>query len=123
MVYPLTPKSLKAIMKPAVIRTFVMFDELKVTMGVGQIYFKRPSRFHLARIMINPAARGKGHGRTLVELLMEKSWKVPNKYFTLNVNFGNERAQKLYESLGFVISPPEEGSFSETSYFMRKVEE
>lgn len=121
MVYPLTPKSLKTIMKPNLVRTFVMIDERLALMGVGQIYFKRPSRYHLARIIVNPAARGKGYGRTLVELLMAKSWSVADKYFTLNVNFGNERAQNLYESLGFVTSPPETGSFSETSHFMKKI--
>jgi ribosomal protein S18 acetylase RimI-like enzyme len=122
MVYPLTPEILIGLINPKVVRTFVMVDEADAVMGVGQIYFKEPSRFHLARIMVDPAARGQGHGRKLVEMLMNRSWIVPDRYFTLNVNFKNKRAQNLYESLGFVVSPAEEGSFSETSYFMKKVE-
>ena len=120
MIYPLTTESLKEIMRPGLIRTYTLIDEAEAILGIGQVYFARPNRFHLARIMVNPAVRGQGHGRRLVELLMEKSWNIPGKYFTLNVNFGNDRARKLYESMGFKISPAEEGSFSETSYFMKK---
>jgi len=120
MVYPLTPEILIKIIKPKVVRTFTMVDENESVMGIGQIYFQGPSRFHLARIMVNPAARGQGYGRKLVEMLMNRSWIVPGRYFTLNVNFDNYRAKNLYESLGFVVSPAEEGSFSETSYFMKK---
>ena len=120
MTYPLTAGSLKRIMKPNLVRTYTMIDQLEKITGIGQLYFQKPSRFHLARIMVNPAVRGQGYGRKLVELLMDKSWAVPDKYFTLNVNFGNDRARALYESLGFVIAEAETGSFSETSHFMKK---
>ena len=121
MVYPLTPESLKLIMKPNLVHTYTMVDHAETVTGIGQLYFQKPSRFHLARIMVNPISRGKGYGRKLVQFLMDKSWAVPDKYFTLNVNFGNDRAQALYESLGFVIAEAEVGSFSETSHFMKKI--
>ena len=121
MIYPLTTESLKRIMKPHLVDTYTMVDEAEMMMGTGQIYFKKPSRFHLARIMVNPSGRGRGYGRQLVNALMEKSWNVPEKYFTLNVNFGNDRARALYESLGFALAEAEAGSFSETSHFMKKV--
>ena len=122
MVYPLTVDELKSIIKPEEVDTFVMVDEADTVVGTAQFYFMEPSRFHLARIMVKPDERGKGYGRKLVNLLIAQTWDVPNKYFTLNVNFGNDRARALYESLGFAIADPETGSFSKTSHFMKKVE-
>ena len=119
MVYPLTVDGLKSIIKPNEVNTFVMVNEADQVVGTAQFYFMEPSRFHLARIMVKPDARGKGYGRKLVNLLMAETWSVPNKYFTLNVNFGNDKARALYESLGFAIAEPESGNFSNTSHFMR----
>ncbi len=121
MVYPLTVESLKEIMKPDETKVFVMVDDLEMVVGTAQFYFMPPSRFHFARIMVKPDKRGKGYGRTLVTLLMAETWSVPEQYLTLNVNFGNDRARALYESLGFAIAEPEAGNFSKTSHFMRKV--
>ncbi|MEM8863735.1 MAG: GNAT family N-acetyltransferase, partial [Chloroflexota bacterium] len=118
MVYPLTADELKNIIKPEEVDTFVMVDEDETVVGTAQFYFTESGRFHLARIMVKPDERGKGYGRTLVNLLMAQTWAVPNKYFTLNVNHGNDRARALYESLGFAIAEPETGSFSETAHFM-----
>ena len=120
MVFPLSVEKLKQIIQPEKVDTFVMVDEADTILGIGQFYFSDPSRFHLARIMVKPDERGKGYGRKLVNLLMDQSWSVPNKYFTLNVNFGNDRARALYESLGFVVAEPESGSFNTTSHFMKK---
>ncbi len=120
MVYPISVRDLINIIKPEEVDTFVMVDEADSVVGTAQFYFMPPSRFHLARIMVKPDARGKGFGRTLVNLLMAQTWDVADKYFTLNVNFGNDRARALYESLGFAIAEPETGNFSKTSHFMRK---
>ncbi|MEM9777242.1 MAG: GNAT family N-acetyltransferase, partial [Chloroflexota bacterium] len=120
MAFPLTVEELKSIIKPDEVHTFVMVHETDIVLGTAQFYFAEPSRFHLARIMVKPDERGKGYGRKLVNLLMGQTWDVPNKYFTLNVNFGNDKARALYESLGFAIAEPEQGSFSKTAHFMRK---
>lgn len=121
MGFPLSVGKLKSIIQPEKVDTFVMVDEANQVLGMAQFYFSHPNRFHLARIIVKPNERGQGYGRKLVTLLMDQAWSVPGKYFTLNVNHGNERARALYESLGFAIAEPETGSFNKTSHFMKKV--
>ena len=121
MPYPLTVDILKGAMDLEKNKVFVMIDDVNSVVGTAQFYFMEPSRFHLARIMVKPDERGKGYGRKLVNLIMAETWSVPEKYFTLNVNFGNDKAHALYESLGFAITTPETGNFSKTSHFMKKV--
>lgn len=121
MTYPITVDFLEDQLRPTVDTTFVMIDERYDLLAFGQIQFREPSRFHLARLIVNPDVRGQGYGRTLVELLMAQAADLSDRFFTLNVNRNNEIAQNLYLSLGFQFAPHPLGStFSETSLFMRK---
>ena len=57
---------------------------------------------HITNIAITEAERGKGIGRKLTEALMQYLSNLGASYATLEVRVSNERAQHLYNSLGFV---------------------
>lgn len=50
---------------------------------------------------VNEAARGKGHGRTLVTAAIQRARSRGCRRIQLDVNLDNGPALKLYESLGF----------------------
>lgn len=57
---------------------------------------------HITNIAIVENERGKGYGRVLTEGLMHYLSNLGASHATLEVRVSNLRAQKLYESLGFV---------------------
>ena len=57
---------------------------------------------HITNIAVAEAERGKGVGRALVEALMRYISNLGAAYATLEVRVSNLRAQRLYESVGFV---------------------
>lgn len=60
------------------------------------------NRGHLGFIVVNPEARGKGYGRSMVELALEYAFKILGlQAVTLGVYDHNEPAKRCYASLGF----------------------
>jgi len=57
---------------------------------------------HITNIAVAEAERGQGIGRRLVEALMQYLSNLGAAYATLEVRVSNERAQHLYESVGFI---------------------
>lgn len=57
---------------------------------------------HITNIAVKPSARGKGHGKTLVQGMIDYGIKNGYKHMTLEVRVGNQSAIKLYEVMGFV---------------------
>ena len=57
---------------------------------------------HITNIAIEEGERGQGIGRKLTEALMQYISNLGAAYATLEVRVSNERAQRLYKSLGFV---------------------
>ena len=57
---------------------------------------------HITNIAVAEAERGQGIGRRLVEALMQYLSNLGASYTTLEVRVSNERAQHLYESVGFI---------------------
>ena len=57
---------------------------------------------HITNIAVAEAERGRGVGRRLTEALMQYISNLGAAYATLEVRVSNERAQRLYKSLGFV---------------------
>ncbi len=57
---------------------------------------------HITNIAVAEAERGQGIGRRLVEALMQYLSNLGASYATLEVRVSNERAQHLYESVGFI---------------------
>ena len=74
---------------------------------------------HLALIMITlgmgllPPWRGQGIGRRLIETAIAAAWRQGFQRIELTVNEGNERALRLYRSVGFVV----EGRFRQAVRF------
>jgi ribosomal protein S18 acetylase RimI-like enzyme len=53
---------------------------------------------------VHPDSRGRGAGRNLLEALLSEVESVPGlRSVRLSVTVGNDRAQQLYESLGFTV--------------------
>lgn len=57
---------------------------------------------HITNIAVAEEERGRGVGRMLTEALMQYISNLGAAYATLEVRVSNERAQRLYKSLGFV---------------------
>ena len=57
---------------------------------------------HITNIAVEEGERGQGIGRKLTEALMQYISNLGAAYATLEVRVSNERAQRLYKSLGFV---------------------
>jgi ribosomal protein S18 acetylase RimI-like enzyme len=56
---------------------------------------------HLAQIAVLPELQGTGVGRALLDYSIAKMASSGYETLTLMVSLGNDRAQKLYEALGF----------------------
>ncbi len=87
----------------------------------GQLVRKGPARGHLARLIVNPLLRGKGHGEALVRELLEKARDESFERVSLNVDRSNLPAVSLYVKLGFRESPrpPDEPESHGSSYMER----
>ncbi len=57
---------------------------------------------HMTNIAVSEECRGRGIGRKLMECLLQYASDLGVSYMTLEVRAGNEKAQSLYRSLGFV---------------------
>ena len=84
--------------------TFALIDPEGKVAGLGQTLWRDPDTVHLGRIIVSPALRGKGLGRTLCRLLIQAGSTLyhPAK-FTLNVDKDNAPAYNLYGALGFKV--------------------
>lgn len=85
--------------------SFVCIESSGEFVGFGQ-YYLRVGRCHLSRLAIAPDRRGRGCGSWLVSALVatgSEILQVPE--CSLFVAFGNTRAERLYERLGFTSVP------------------
>jgi len=62
---------------------------------------KRTGRLHIDSIIVDPAQRGKGIGRAMMEHVVEQHG---HEELRLVVAQGNHAALRLYQSLGFAIT-------------------
>jgi ribosomal protein S18 acetylase RimI-like enzyme len=76
----------------------------------GQLVRKSPDRGHLARLVVKPELRGKGHGETLVRALLDRARIESFERVSLNVHSANLPAISLYLKMGFTDAgrPPDE---------------
>lgn len=98
--------------------SYCLADHTGAVLGFGQ-YWPRPGdTIHLLRIIVSPALRGRGFGRTLCSQLIARALvAAPSRALTLNVYRGNEVAVALYEGLGFKVVPEKSNG---DSLFMEK---
>lgn len=82
-------------------QSFALADE-RHALGFGQILQRGEGWMHMARLIIDPAQRGRGYGRVLAQLLFEKALTYPDvEQITLYVLRTNVPAVRIYEQLGF----------------------
>ena len=87
----------------------------------GQSY-ERTGRGHLARLVVNPAMRGRGVGKRLIQHIIG-ALEASQDYdeYSLFVYRHNEPAYRCYRSLGFsVVDYPEDAAMPDRCFFLTK---
>lgn len=78
--------------------------------------------FYISRVVIDPARRGAGLGRALVERTMERQRAQGFRRFRLDVSGDNEAALRTYHGLGFhVVSTAESPAHGLRYHAMERV--
>jgi [ribosomal protein S18]-alanine N-acetyltransferase len=81
--------------------------EDETVVGHAQLISSDPDSGHLARLAVAPSFQGHGYGRAVVAAVLANACLLGLQFVTLNVYRDNERAIRLYRSLGFVeLSSP-----------------
>jgi ribosomal protein S18 acetylase RimI-like enzyme len=65
----------------------------------------RPGEAHVRMLGLDPAARGRGIGRRLMDAALEEARAGGKTVMTLNTTRRMRAAQRMYESMGFVRGP------------------
>lgn len=94
--------------------SYVWGSEEKL-IAFGQIVEKPDDRRHLARIIVNPLVRRRGHGEAFVRELLKNA---SSTRVSLNVAKRNSSAVALYRKLGFAeaVRPPDESASANSHY-------
>lgn len=99
--YPFTAETFFRDLKWSSIDSYSLVDASGEVVGFGQVYDKL-NRHHLARIVINPKHRGKGHGAELLASLIGEGRNAdPQKEYSLYVYKRNSVAIRCYRGVGF----------------------
>lgn len=69
---------------------------------------------HLLNIAVHPGSRGRGIGRALLAECIRRSARRGASRIFLEVRAGNEAAQRLYRSAGFVFRGVRKGYYTDT---------
>jgi ribosomal protein S18 acetylase RimI-like enzyme len=117
--YPFTTETFLADSKLASLPSYVLVEERAEPCGFGQFYL-RAGRCHLSRLAVAPAARGRGLGTRLIELLLRTGKTTLGvSESSLFVHITNLSAIALYERLGFARTDyPEPGLEIPHSHYM-----
>jgi ribosomal protein S18 acetylase RimI-like enzyme len=76
-------------------------------LAIGRLSVDRTTPdLHLVEISLTPEWRGRGVGGALIARLQDEVRRGPAARIILNVERTNPSAQRLYQRLGFVESPP-----------------
>lgn len=81
-------------------RSVVMLDAQMTVLGFAFVQ-KILDEAHLLDIAIEPARRGKGYGRQLMQYLLSEAMPADIAHWFLEVRASNSAAIALYNSLGF----------------------
>lgn len=103
--YPATPKSAWSDIEASEQNTYALINAEGQMVAFGQILRREGGIVHLARLVVDPASRGRGVGRGLyVALMKEGRLEHSVNAFTLKVYEANKPAFHLYQSLGFELN-------------------
>jgi ribosomal protein S18 acetylase RimI-like enzyme len=72
----------------------IVSDRVRLAAGV------RRRRFHLDELIVDPACRRQGFGRTMLEHIKEIAAKEAPSYIIVNCDFMNVAARRTYEAAG-----------------------
>ena len=101
--WPATPESFWEDINNADATSFALVGSDNQMLGFGQVRHREQKYGHLARVVISPAHRGQGLGRTLCSNLMREAPTLhPITAYSLFVYDDNTPAIRLYDSLGFL---------------------
>jgi len=82
--------------------SYCLAEGAGAVVGFGQYWVRTPGSVHLGRVIVAPAARGRGYGRLLCRLLMAQAVSATGaSAITLRVYRDNVVALRVYASLGF----------------------
>jgi GrpB-like predicted nucleotidyltransferase (UPF0157 family)/ribosomal protein S18 acetylase RimI-like enzyme len=116
--YPLDLDVLPAQLHLDATQSVCLFDGHDLV-AFGQLAAADRERLHLMRVIVEPTARGKGFGRSLVGELLRRARDGGYARVSLKVDRGNPAAIALYESVGFRrAEPPAAGAPSAASWYM-----
>lgn len=121
--YPPDPELLPADIELNSADSVVLLEDLKL-LAFGQLLEKDAANGHLARLIVCPEQRRRGHGASLVRELLRRARERGYRMVTLNVDRDNDAAQALYRSLGFRHGrrPPGEYASPQSEYMIRELE-
>lgn len=116
--YPIDVSSLPDALEFATSQAFALCDEGRDLVAFGQLVRKTARRGHLARLIVDPARRGKGHGEELARSLIDRARQEGFERISLNVDVTNEAAISLYLKVGFADAarPVDEPETSSARY-------
>ncbi len=102
--FPLDREQLSMYLEDPLRKVYVVVNEGQA-IGHAEIYRESADIVKLCRILIgDPAARGKGYGRKLIPLLMERAFSDPDvQSLKLHVFDWNTAAIRCYEGAGFKL--------------------
>ena len=101
--WPATPGSFWEDINNSDATTFAYDSPETGLVAFGQVRFREQTYGHLARVIVSPAQRGRGHGRAVCVALMREAPRLhPITAYSLYVFPDNHHAIGLYRSLGFV---------------------
>jgi len=102
--------------------SYSLLDDTGRLAGFGQ-YYEKLGRCHLARLVISPALRGRGHGYGFISALMSIGMQElgAQECSLFVVNF-NEKALRCYSALGFIKEPypPGQQFYADIDFMLRK---
>ncbi|MDQ7991475.1 MAG: GNAT family N-acetyltransferase [Propionicimonas sp.] len=105
--FPLTGADIVAIDADPAWQVFVLADREGRVVASGSLFAKEDGRLQrIGRVLVDPARRGEGWGRAVMELLLARTDADASIDATeLGVFTQNTVARELYLRLGFVRSP------------------
>jgi [ribosomal protein S18]-alanine N-acetyltransferase len=114
--FPFAAAELQRLLTVSNGESYCLADSGAEPCGFGQHFVVEDGAVHLGRIIVSPAARGKGLGRELCQQLIARAVQATGATaVTLRVYRDNAAALHLYSSLGFM---PVAAKSSEEVLFM-----
>lgn len=117
VLFPFSVAELPSLLAVADGESYCLAEGNATATAFGQHWVVAPGAVHLGRIIVSPAARGMGVGRSLCEQLISRATQSTGaSTVTLRVYRDNKAAVALYSRLGFA---PVESESTEEVQFMR----